>query len=924
MQAVRWRRLREAFDRLVDTQPDAWVTRLEEDYPGESDFHVDVLAMLQADQVAAHQDSRLASHAPLVLDELSKADDDRDSQAWIGRHLGAWRIVRPIGRGGMGMVYLAERDEGGFRHQAALKLLSNRRSESTLERFVAERQILADLVHPNIARLIDGGNASDAGPWFALEYVDGVPLTAWCDARQLSINQRLDLFLDVCRAVTYAHEHLVIHRDIKPGNILVDVGGEVKLLDFGIAKLIEENGAQTATAIRVFTPEYAAPEQVRGERMTTAVDVYSLGVLLYELLTGRLPYRMSGVTGAALEFAIVDQQPVRPSGVVTQPVVVAGLRDGEADELAARRALTPQALKTRLRGDLDAILLKALRKEPDQRYGSVREFAVDVEAFVDNRPVAARSGGLRYTVNRFIRRNRLAVALAGVALLALIIGLMAALIQAREARVQRDSAQAEAAKARQALDFMNGLFKSADPGTNARSDLSVRDLLDQGVRDIRFTFSDQPDARQEMLVAMASAYLSIFLPEQAKPLIEEASMIANGQADPVALAEVAVLRCRSLNGERRNEECAALSRDAESGLDPSRPGHAEIMSRLITVRLAGLTNQADYVKAEEEARRAIVLLGDRPEHLSRRASLTQWWTGALVQLGRNEEAEAIMKALLVEMRASSSALPRDLASSLAALASTLDGPDRMEEKVALHREALSILEDVYGVDHPALLNSMNNLAVALHRADDFGEAIDLMERVVAIRSRHFGATHASTALSLANLGGMVLGTGDDGRALASLDKAIAIYERDPPRPSVASALAWRAATFMAQARFDEARSDLGRANALLSGRIDPANIEMLRIRSMRVALSLTERRSTSDRVADCAEARLIASVYEASADRNSNNARFVEFLVETVCADRLDQKHRDAALSRLETALPKQDFRLRLARNVLDHLDAQR
>ena len=928
MDLVRWRLIRSLFDELADGDSATWGATLAARYPDDAGLCDEVLEMLAADLAARDMPSRLADRSPELLGDIADADDAQQAGGWIGRQLGAWRIVRSLGRGGMGMVYLAEREEGGFHQQAAIKLLRASDDGVGLQRFLAERQMLAELEHQNIARLLDGGCDADGVPWFALEYVDGATLTAWCDGHRLGIRERLKLFLDVCAAVSYAHERLIIHRDLKPANILVDTTGQVKLLDFGIAKLLEADTASTVTAVRMFTPEYAAPEQVRGERMTTAVDVYSLGVLLFELLTGRRPYRLVEDTGRALERAIVDQLPARPSqiaGQIPKPGAT-GDFDTRTEAAASNRSSSIQGLRSSLRGDLDAIVLKALRKEPERRYASVHEFAQDVRAHIDRRPVAAHSGGLRYTMDRFVRRNALAVGFAGLAFLALTAGLMAALVQANEARLQRDSAQAEAAKARQALGFMTDLFEKVDPGVGVRADLTVRDLLDEGVRDIRFAFSDQPASRLEMLLAMASAYISLDLREPAGPLVDEAQTIAAGLADPLSWARVVVERCRLIIVDPQGGSvCELMATAAEQRLDSDNPEHVDAIVLLIAVRMPGLINAVHYVDAERESARALALLPEAQRHQSLGANLIHMRSTVLMALERHREAETLLRQLLASQRTSPNTSPRDVADSLSHLARTIVDPGRVDEKLAIFDEALALRESIYGKDHPLLDSMMNNYAIALNRAGRANEAIAMMRRVVAIERSKSRDGSTATAGSLSNLASMLLPQGEDVEAIELFDAAIEIGSREarPRGTTLAGALGWRASAFLAAGRLDDARRDLERATVLLEGLTAelPNHPVPLKIRALLVAVRLAGSATPRDRAGACEEISNVASLYPGSSEKGSKNEAFANFLVELCSHGALtDGREIEALRHRMAQSLGDHPLGARMARTVVDGL----
>ncbi len=380
----------------------------------------------------------LQSRTPDLPDDQSESERDR--------RIGPYQVVRELGRGGMGAVYLAKRADDEYRQHVAIKLIrGGMDSDFVLRRFRNERQILAALDHPNIARLLDGGTTEDSLPYLVMEYVEGAPLDVYCDRHALNTEDRLKLFRQVCGAVHYAHQRLVIHRDIKPSNILVTEEGAPKLLDFGIAKLLTpELAAQTldatSPALRLMTPSYASPEQIKGELITTATDVYSLGVLLYELLTGHKPYRVKSAATHELMQAVLEEEPTKPSTAITLTEEV------QSTEGSSRVALTPESvsktrdgtpdrLRRRLRGDLDNIVLTALRKDPGRRYASVEQFSEDIRRHLEGRPVFARKDTLGYRTVKFVRRNRIGVAVAVIVLMMLVSGII--VINQQRARAER-------------------------------------------------------------------------------------------------------------------------------------------------------------------------------------------------------------------------------------------------------------------------------------------------------------------------------------------------------------------------------------------------------------------------------------------------------------------------------------------------------
>ena len=472
MDAGRWSRVTELFEQATerpDAEREAWLAAVCDD----DGIRAEVTAML-----AAYDTEPEFLEQPT---DAAGAMEEAVADALVGRRLGAYRLVRQIGRGGMGVVYEAQRDDQEFDRRAAVKVLPVWRSASFGERFRFERRVLAGLDHPGIARLIDAGTTPDGVTYVVLEYIDGQPVTTWCQGR--TIAEQVALAERICEAVTYAHQRLVIHRDLKPANILVTAEGQPKLLDFGIAALVADDGASrgtTRTGQHSFTPEFASPEQVRGERVTTATDVYSLGVLLYVMLTGRAPYSLSGLTPLQVIQTICDVDPPAPS------------------------AGAPPQVQSLLYGDLDAVLLKALRKHPADRYGSVAEFAADLRAWRTGHPVSAAPASMGYRARRFVSRNRKAVAAATAVVVALAAGGAATLWQARIAQLERDKAQN---RFRQIQEFSRSLlFDVHDALRNVPGATEARRLL----LDRAVTFLDglAADAGDDPVLALelAAAY----------------------------------------------------------------------------------------------------------------------------------------------------------------------------------------------------------------------------------------------------------------------------------------------------------------------------------------------------------------------------------------------------------------------------------
>jgi serine/threonine-protein kinase len=477
-----------------------------------------------------------------------------------GASIGAYQLIRELGRGGMGTVWLARRTEGLTNRLVALKLPHAGFFHARLtERIVRERDILESLAHPNIARLYDAGVTNVGQPFLALEYIEGTPLTLYCDKRALGVRERLGLFIQVLQAIQYAHSNLVIHRDLKPANILVTEQGTAVVLDFGIAKLLTE-GAPTENAAtefgnRALTPDYASPEQISGRAISTASDVYSLGVLLSELLCGSRPYALKRDSRGALEDAIIEAEPRAPSRNVTP-------------EAAATRAGTPAALTRELRGDLDNIVLKALRKDPADRYASVALFAQDVDRHLKGEAVLAHPGSARYRAGKFLRRHTLAVASAATILVLLVLGVAGVAWQAHEARLA-------AARADQVKNFALSLIESADTANGAGVATTAVELLQKARKRVEAELADRPAIAAELMAAIGSGLLGQGRPEDAAELLGKAAALSasvNGAEDPRTI-DTRILQAEALVGLGKMDEAIALLKPA---IDAARRQRASL------------------------------------------------------------------------------------------------------------------------------------------------------------------------------------------------------------------------------------------------------------------------------------------------------------------------------------------------------------
>jgi serine/threonine-protein kinase len=819
----RWRRADRLLEAVLDAEPAARERLLADACAHDPSLRNEVERLLAADG----RNERFLERPAVALGDAASADDLSDES---GRTLGPYRLLRRIGQGGMGSVYLAERSDGAFEQRVAVKLLRDGLDDpEAVARFRHERQILAGMEHPGVARLFDGGTGGDGRPYLVMEFVDGLPIDEHCDRRRLPLEARWLLLLDVCAAVEHAHARLLVHRDLKPGNVLVTRGGEVKLLDFGIAKRLRPAGGETETrpGHRPLTPRYASPEQLRGEGVTTSCDVYGLGVLLHQLTLGRPPFEEGAVLAAGL------------CGGAWPPLarlrdVLRGLPPPEREAVARARQSTPRRLGQWLGSDLDAIVATALEERPERRYASVRELAADLRRLLRHEPVAARRPGWPDRAARFVRRHPSGVA-AAVAI-ALLAGGWVATSVAQARQLVREKQTAE-----EALQFMTGLFHAAglewsgDPPT-------PRSLLDEGARRIEAEMGDRPETRRSLAVALGQAYLDLGLSDPAVRLLRRVGP-PGGNGEGPAAAEVEVLLARALVERGEHAEGAALARARLDQPDRLPPG---LRSRLLCTLGVSLLATSRFEEAEKALREAVreareagparrelmdaldalathlrrqnrtaesraireELLAIGRSELGPRHPVTLAAAGGLAtvqaHLGENRPAAATLEEALRLLEGQDRPLfEASLRNGLAAV--YLDLAD-FESARAHGREALRIRRAHLRPDHPDVAASLENVGAAareqgrLTEADAcFGEALDIRERV-------HGPTHAQVARTLTLVADMRRRRGELPAARRLYERSLATYRSvlGPEHLQVSRAIAGLALVCLDEGRHSEA------------------------------------------------------------------------------------------------------------------------
>lgn len=762
MQPDRADRIAEIVELILEVDPPQRATLIVELCAGDAELLGEVASLLQYQETA-----RDFIETPAV-EKVAGIIEANAVGLKSGETIGAYRIANRIGEGGMGEVYLAEDTDLG--RKVALKLIKYGLGTTDFVRhFRQEERILAGLNHPNIAALYGASVTSQGVPFFVMEYVDGLRLDDYCRQKQLSISQRLALFRKICAAVAYAHQNLVIHRDIKPANIRVTSEGEPKLLDFGVAKLLEADASpvaeQTITMMGVMTPEYASPEQVRGENITTASDVYSLGVVLYELLTEQKPYKIETRSPASVSRAITEQEPTRPSTAIAKG-------DGSSK---------PQIPNSKLlRGDLDNIVLTAMRKEPARRYQSVAQFSEDIRRHLEGRPVIARKDTLGYRASKFVTRNKIGVAAAALILLAIIAGSIAALWQASIARNQRDVAQRERLKAERVNTFLQDMLGSAAP-LNKGVDVKVVDVLSDASERARKDAANQPELMAGVLSTLGRTYISLDDFPKAEPNLRaalEASTRANGADSPTSatimqwLGLTLAYQNKTAEGEKIARQAVELQRKyhpqghedlgvalyalglnlaAKNEPKAAEPFLGEASTHIrkylgekhgfymatLTMRAMAL-ERSGKVEPAEALYRQVIDLGENvePRYRMFRAQAWAYLGNLLINKGAYDEAEKILtksEALYREI------LGGEMNTSVATIKQNLGTiyfhRGEYAKAVPQHRKSMEILRKVLTRDNPMATASIGWLGHSLTRNGKPAEGEPYLREALEIRKR---------------------------------------------------------------------------------------------------------------------------------------------------------------------------------------------
>ena len=706
----------------------------------------------------------------------------------ILQDIGAYRLLQKIGEGGMGEVWIAEQNKPIHRRVALKLIKAGMDTRQVIARFESERQALAMMDHPAIAKVFDAGETSDGRPYFVMEYVQGVPITIYCDQNRLTTKERLELFRHVCEGVQHAHQKAVIHRDLKPSNILVAIQDGVavpKIIDFGVAKAtaqsLTERTLYTELGMLIGTPEYMSPEQAEmsGLNVDTRTDVYSLGAILYELLVGALPFDPKELRRAGFDEIrrkIREDDPPKPSTKLST------MGDASVARAQSRRT-EPPALIRQIRGDLDWITMKALEKDRTRRYGSPSELAADIARYLHNQPVLACSPSTLYKAGKFIRRHRFGVGVASAAVILLVAFSVTTAMQARRIARERDRANQEAEASRRVSDFLTGLFKVSNPSEARGNSVTAREILDKGADKIARELQDQPVVQGKLMSTMGIVYDSLGLYAPAQALQEKALEIRT------------------------------------KALGPDHPDVAGTLGQLGTV----MWHRGDLAKAKDFMEHALAinekLFG--PDSIEVAASLHNLgnldWSW-----GKYDEARRVLERCLAIRERILGPDHADVAATLNSLGAIAYREGDFKKAGKVWERTLAIREKTLGPDHPYLAQTLNNLAIVYTYSGDPKRAVPLLERVVRIQEKVLGPKHTDLASGLMNLGDALSKSGREIEAKPCFDRAVAIMEAaSPDNPELARFLDRQAAVLLKEKDLTGAERIYERSLALRQKTLGP-------------------------------------------------------------------------------------------------------
>jgi serine/threonine protein kinase len=845
-----WERLKELLHRAMQLAPEQRHSFVDEACNGDAALRVELQSLLAANEQVPRE---FLEASPLTDEAVSAADDGIDTAALECGQVFAerFRLIRMLGEGGMGQVWLAEQTSPVRRHVALKLIKAGMYDASVVQRFRSERQSLAIMDHPAIAKVFDAGATPQGQPYFVMEYVPGLPITEYCDQNQLTITRRLQLFIQACEGVQHAHQKAIIHRDLKPANILViDVDGKPtpRIIDFGLAKAIGHESADqnafTRFGLFLGTPGYMSPEQVDPsvKDVDTRSDVYSLGVVLFVLLTGLQPFEPAhpGQSVHELLRKLREEDPPSPSAKVTED------RATLATTAEARGTEAPQLLSI-LRGDLDWIAMKALERDRARRYATPLELAADLQRYLDHEPVLARPAGTGYRLRKYARRHRVAVGVsAGLLLLLTAFSLLQGLELRRTTR-ERDRANQERDRAARITDFMTGMFKVADPSEARGNSVTAREILDKASKEMGKSLSKDPQVQAQMMSVMASTYLNLGLYARAEELAKSALDARSRLLGPrdretlesmTQLGSILYHEGRYTESEKQSREALLAERQA---LGPEDPLTLETMAHDAINRL----EQGHYEDGEKQLRQVLeaderVLGRENSQSLNAMFDLAT----AIWLQSRNAEAEAQYRELLgIERRVLGPDHPESLR-ALANLAMVVHAQGRWAEAEPLYREVVSTEQRVVGADNPQITFAMANLAALLTTEGRLAESEKIYRDVLAIRLRSVGPESPSTLLAQEDVADLLLKQGRDQEAEQMQRDTLSVQLRvlGPQHPNTLVSEAHLAGILIAEKKYIEAEKITRDSFQIELKTLGPQNpVTLNTVRKLGRAMAYTDR-----------------------------------------------------------------------------------
>ena len=762
MKKSSWQKIETIIDKALDLEPEQRSDYIEMACSGDDELYQEVTQLLFSIETSeGFLEDALDDKQEFIDDLANSKDQAEESFSRIDTRLGAYRITDKLGRGGMGTVYRAVRADGEFDQVVALKILRREMNTSdNIRRFQMERDILASLNHSNIARLYDGGLTDDGLPYLVMEFVEGVSINRYCKQNNCDIDERLKLFKTTCQAVRFAHNNLVVHRDLKPENILVTPNGQVKILDFGIAKLIDERQSQqtlplTRTGQRLLTPQFAAPEQIREENITTTTDVYALGVLLYKLLTDRLPFDLRDKKLYEIDQIILNQDPVLPHRRLQK-----GNSEPVNENITARQ----------LKGDLDNIIIKALLKDPDERYGSVDLLLEDLERYRKNLPVLARTNTAWYRITKFSRRYRRELSIATAFLIILILSTAYYTIQITRERNQAQIKQQEEAKV---THFLMSLFEASDPNNAQGKIITADQLLQRGVAKID-DMAVPKIVKAHLLDVMGQVYRRRGQLKQAEPLVKQAFKLRQ-QIDtfPDSSLAKSLHSLGMLERDLGNYDSAASYLETASALSQNLYGEKSMKAAAFVKDLAYVYRlQGNYDKAIQTIRKAV----NAEENYSTDREKEEYaetiyiMASILRTRGSYQEAEKYQRESLALCRQLFDDPHPSIAANLNNLAIIKRHEDKLDEALKLYRKALDYNRKLYGDNHNEVATVLDNMSSILVEQNKLPQALDASDQALQIRRKILGEQHPKTALSMVYKADIL-------RKLGNVEAADSLYQK---------------------------------------------------------------------------------------------------------------------------------------------------